>query len=70
MHELVPGARVTGNIYLDGDPIYGNGIDAVDIRRKVGMVFQKPNPFPHPVYTRQCNSRPEAERRARQDNAR
>lgn len=46
MHELVPGARVTGNIYLDGDPIYGNGIDAVDIRRKVGMVFQKPNPFP------------------------
>jgi phosphate transport system ATP-binding protein len=46
MHELVPGARVTGNVYLDKNPIYGNGIDAVDIRRKVGMVFQKPNPFP------------------------
>jgi phosphate transport system ATP-binding protein len=46
MHELVPGARVTGNVYLDRNPIYGNGIDAVDIRRKVGMVFQKPNPFP------------------------
>src|SRR2546428_2377764 len=46
MHELVPGAHVTGNVYLDRAPIYGTGIDAVDIRRKVGMVFQKPNPFP------------------------
>jgi phosphate transport system ATP-binding protein len=46
MHELTPGARVSGNIHLDGMDIYGN-IDAMDVRRKVGMVFQKPNPFPN-----------------------
>lgn len=46
MHELVPGARVSGSVFLDGEDIYGNGVDAVSVRRKVGMVFQKPNPFP------------------------
>jgi len=46
MHELVPGARVGGQILLDGGDIYGPGVDPVLIRRRVGMVFQKPNPFP------------------------
>lgn len=46
MHELVPGARVSGRILLDGINIYDNGVDPVQIRRKIGMVFQKPNPFP------------------------
>lgn len=46
MHELVPGARVSGEVLLDGEDIYADFIDPVDIRRKVGMVFQKPNPFP------------------------
>ena len=46
MHELVPGARVSGRVLLDGREIYARGIDPVLIRRRVGMVFQKPNPFP------------------------
>ncbi|MEM2873102.1 MAG: phosphate ABC transporter ATP-binding protein PstB [Nitrososphaerales archaeon] len=46
MHELVPGAKVSGKVLLDGEDIYADFIDPVDIRRKVGMVFQKPNPFP------------------------
>jgi phosphate transport system ATP-binding protein len=47
MHELVPGSRVTGEVLLDGTDIYGPDLDAVDVRRRVGMVFQKPNPFPN-----------------------
>ena len=46
MHELVPKARTSGKVILDGSDIYAKGIDPVSIRRKVGMVFQKPNPFP------------------------
>jgi phosphate transport system ATP-binding protein len=46
MHELVPTARMTGEVLLDGKNIYANDIDPVLIRRRVGMVFQKPNPFP------------------------
>jgi phosphate transport system ATP-binding protein len=46
MHELVPGARVGGHVLLNGVDIYANGIDPVLIRRQIGMVFQKPNPFP------------------------
>ena len=46
MHEVVPGTRVEGEVLLDGNNIYGNGVDPVLIRGKVGMVFQKPNPFP------------------------
>lgn len=46
MHELVPGARSEGTVMLDGSNIYTRGIDPVKIRRRVGMVFQKPNPFP------------------------
>ena len=46
MHELVPRARTSGKVIIDDSDIYARGVDAVSIRRKVGMVFQKPNPFP------------------------
>jgi phosphate transport system ATP-binding protein len=46
MHEVVPGATRTGEVLLDGESIYGPEIDPVSVRRRVGMVFQKPNPFP------------------------
>jgi len=46
MHEVVPGARVTGQVLLNGEDLYAPGVDPVQIRRRIGMVFQKPNPFP------------------------
>ena len=47
MHELVPDARTEGKVVLDGEDVYGSKMNAVDLRRRVGMVFQKPNPFPN-----------------------
>ncbi|MDT4950533.1 MAG: phosphate transport system ATP-binding protein [Pseudonocardiales bacterium] len=46
MHEVIAGARVEGRVLLDGDDIYASGIDPVNVRRTIGMVFQRPNPFP------------------------
>ena len=46
MHEVIPGARVEGKVLLDGEDIYGPGVDPVNVRRTIGMVFQRPNPFP------------------------
>jgi phosphate transport system ATP-binding protein len=46
MHEVVPGAHVDGSVLLDGDDIYGPGVDPVAVRSQVGMVFQRANPFP------------------------
>jgi phosphate transport system ATP-binding protein len=46
MHEVIPGARVEGEVLLDGENLYGPGVDPVRVRRQVGMVFQRPNPFP------------------------
>lgn len=46
MHELIPSAGLAGEVLLDGTDIYGEGVDPVDVRIRVGMVFQKPNPFP------------------------
>ena len=46
LHELVPGARVEGRVWLDGVNIYDPRVDPVEVRRRVGMVFQRPNPFP------------------------
>jgi phosphate transport system ATP-binding protein len=46
MHEVIPGTRVEGKVFLDGQDIYGRDVDPVKVRRHVGMVFQKPNPFP------------------------
>ena len=46
MHEVIPGARVEGEVSIDGKNLYARGVDPVDVRREVGMVFQRPNPFP------------------------
>jgi phosphate transport system ATP-binding protein len=46
LHETVPNARVTGSVTLDGEPIYGDGTSAIAVRRRIGMVFQRPTPFP------------------------
>jgi phosphate transport system ATP-binding protein len=46
MHEVIDGARVDGHVMLNGEDLYGPGVDPVAVRRKVGMVFQRPNPFP------------------------
>jgi phosphate transport system ATP-binding protein len=50
MHDLSPEAKLKGQILLDGDNIYASGKDAVTVRRKIGMVFQKPNPFPKSIF--------------------
>jgi len=47
LHELTPGARVEGEVLLDGVNIYSQELEVVEVRRKIGMVFQKPNPFPN-----------------------
>lgn len=46
MHELIPGAGLAGSVFLDGQDIYGEEVDPTSVRLRVGMVFQKPNPFP------------------------
>jgi phosphate transport system ATP-binding protein len=46
MHEVIPGAHVKGEVLLDGADIYGSAVDPVSVRRTIGMVFQRPNPFP------------------------
>jgi phosphate transport system ATP-binding protein len=50
MNDTIPSARVEGSIELDGEDIYASGMDVVQLRARVGMVFQKPNPFPKTIY--------------------
>lgn len=50
MNDFIAGARVEGKIAINGQNIYESGVDVIDLRRKVGMVFQKPNPFPMSIY--------------------
>jgi phosphate transport system ATP-binding protein len=50
MNDIVPGARVEGSIRIDGQDIYASSVDVVDLRRRVGMVFQKSNPFPKSIF--------------------
>ena len=50
MNNLIEGVRVEGKILLDGEDIYKSGVDVVNLRKRVGMVFQRPNPFPMSVY--------------------
>ena len=50
MNDLIPGVRITGNVKFDGEEIYGRNFDVINLRKKVGMVFQKPNPFPKTVF--------------------
>jgi phosphate transport system ATP-binding protein len=46
MHEVIPGARVEGKVVVEGQDLYGDQVDPVEVRRQIGMVFQRPNPFP------------------------
>ena len=50
MNDLVPGAKIEGRILYRGDDLYGAGVDPVEVRRRIGMVFQKANPFPKSIY--------------------
>ncbi len=50
MHDLVPGTRIDGRLLYHGDDLYGPGVDPVVVRRLIGMVFQRPNPFPKSIY--------------------
>src|SRR6056297_886359 len=50
MNDLIDDTRVEGNVLLDGENLYGNNVDVVQLRKKVGMVFQQPNPFPKSIY--------------------
>ncbi|MEO6463247.1 MAG: phosphate ABC transporter ATP-binding protein PstB [Candidatus Eisenbacteria bacterium] len=50
MNDLIDGVRVEGAVRLDGEDLYGSGVDVVDLRRRVGMVFQRANPFPKSIY--------------------
>ena len=50
MNDVVPKSRLEGEVLLDGRDIYSNGVDVVEVRKRVGMVFQQPNPFPKPIY--------------------
>jgi phosphate transport system ATP-binding protein len=50
MNELIPGTRLEGAVLLDGEDVYAPDVDVVDLRRRVGMVFQRPNPFPQSIY--------------------
>ena len=50
MNDLVPNVRIEGEVHLDGENIYAPGVDVVNIRRRIGMVFQRPNPFPKSIY--------------------
>ncbi|MDZ4278510.1 MAG: phosphate ABC transporter ATP-binding protein PstB [Dehalococcoidia bacterium] len=50
MNDLIPGVRVEGDVRYRGEEIYTPGIDPVEVRRRIGMVFQKPNPFPKSIY--------------------
>jgi phosphate transport system ATP-binding protein len=50
MNDLIPGARVEGTVLYHGEDLYGHDVDPVEIRRRIGMVFQKPNPFPKSIY--------------------
>ena len=50
MNDLIPGTRAEGLVEIDGQSLYGRGVDVVALRRKVGMVFQKSNPFPKSIY--------------------
>jgi len=50
MNDLIPGTRVEGSLTYHGEDLYGPDVDAIEVRRRVGMVFQKPNPFPKSIY--------------------
>src|SRR5207245_7295642 len=50
LNDLIDSVRVTGDMRLNGDSIYGRAVDVIELRKRMGMVFQKPNPFPMSIY--------------------
>ena len=50
MNDLVPSAKVSGEVLYHGIDLYGRGVDPIEVRRRIGMVFQRPNPFPKSIY--------------------
>jgi phosphate transport system ATP-binding protein len=50
MNDLIPSVRIDGLMRLSGDPIYGPAVDVIELRKRIGMVFQKPNPFPMSIF--------------------
>jgi phosphate transport system ATP-binding protein len=50
MNDLIEGVRIEGDMRIDGDPVYGRTVDVIELRKRIGMVFQKPNPFPMSIY--------------------
>ena len=50
MNDVIPGCKIKGHVFFDDKDIYRSGVDAVEVRKKIGMVFQKPNPFPKSIY--------------------
>jgi len=50
MNDLIPGTRIEGRILFRGEDLYSRGVDPIEVRRRIGMVFQKPNPFPKSIY--------------------
>ena len=50
MNDLIPIVKITGTVYYQGEDIYAPGVDVSELRRQVGMIFQKPNPFPMSIY--------------------
>ncbi len=50
MNDLIPGARVSGQVFFEGRDLYDPGVDPVEVRQKIGMVFQRPNPFPKSIF--------------------
>src|SRR5438045_4330680 len=50
MNDLIDGTRLTGELIVDGENVYAPSVDPVELRKRIGMVFQKPNPFPSSIY--------------------
>jgi phosphate transport system ATP-binding protein len=62
MNDLVPGARVDGQIDYRGQSLYGSGVSPIAVRRRIGMVFQKPNPFPNRPTSPAASAEPQRQR--------
>ena len=69
MNDLIPTARVGGQVLYHGVDLYGSDVSATEVRRRIGMVFQRPNPFPKSIYDNVAFG-PEGERRQEQERSR
>ena len=74
MNDLIAGAKVSGTVRYHGEDLYGRDVDPVEVRRRIGMVFQRPNPFPKSIYDNvafgpRINGRAQGPRRDRRARA-